>query len=263
MVQVVLLWKNELCPPQPLFHRKPVSIEYYDTAIIRDVNYALRLDNDFWQIDVKVFLEVPYNVGATIEGYLTTDIQGILDEPIWTHVLVTNLKDEEFQQVITLNVPKSRVSLWWPNGYGHQILFPLTVRWRSENRDISTNNIVNAADSISIKTVNIGFRTIEIIESPLDSGKSFYFKINGVPIFMKGTNWIPSHILPEKSFDKDRVNHLLMSAQNAHMNMIRVWGGGIYETDHFYDMADKLGILIWQDMMFACAMYPVFDDFLE
>lgn len=117
--------------------------------------------------------------------------------------------------------------------------------------------------SMSNKTVRIGFRTIEIVEEPMDPGKSFYFKVNGIPIFMKGTNWIPSHILPEKNFDAERVEYLLTAVKDTHMNMIRVWGGGIYETDFFYNLADELGILIWQDMMFACAMYPVFDDFLE
>lgn len=82
-------------------------------------------------------------------------------------------------------------------------------------------------------------------------------------MFMKGTNWIPSHILPEKSFNQETVHQLLSSVQDAHMNMIRVWGGGIYETDYFYDLADEFGILIWQDMMFACAMYPAFESFLE
>lgn len=82
-------------------------------------------------------------------------------------------------------------------------------------------------------------------------------------MFMKGTNWIPSHILPEKSFDTVKMRRLLNAVTDAHMNMIRVWGGGIYESDQFYDIADELGILVWQDMMFACAMYPVFDEFKE
>lgn len=83
-----------------------------------------------------------------------------------------------------------------------------------------------------------------------------------MPIFMKGTNWIPSHILPEKSFDQEKVTHLLRSLADANMNMIRVWGGGLYESDMFYELADREGILIWHDMMFACAMYPADDQFL-
>lgn len=82
-------------------------------------------------------------------------------------------------------------------------------------------------------------------------------------MFMKGTNWIPSQILPEKTFDEVKVRRLLNAVKDSHMNMIRIWGGGIYESDEFYDIADELGILIWQDMMFACAMYPVFDEFKE
>lgn len=80
---------------------------------------------------------------------------------------------------------------------------------------------------------------------------------------MKGSNWIPSHILPERANDAATVNGLLQSAADAHMNMLRVWGGGLYESDEFYARADQLGILIWQDMMFACAMYPDDESFLR
>jgi beta-mannosidase len=97
----------------------------------------------------------------------------------------------------------------------------------------------------------------------MDNGLSFYFKVNNIPIFMKGTNWIPAHILPEKSANEMRVKSLLQAARDAKMNMIRVWGGGVYESDYFYDLADKYGIFIWQDMMFACAMYPASDNFLH
>lgn len=80
---------------------------------------------------------------------------------------------------------------------------------------------------------------------------------------MKGTNWIPLHILPEKSANKTQIEYYFKAMKMAHMNMIRVWGGGLYESDDFYNLADEYGILIWQDMMFACAMYPVFDEFLR
>lgn len=88
------------------------------------------------------------------------------------------------------------------------------------------------------------------------NGHTFFFRINGQPVFMKGSNWIPSHILPERANDAATIDGLLRSAADAHMNMLRVWGGGLYESDEFYARADELGILIWQDMMFACAMYP-------
>lgn len=79
---------------------------------------------------------------------------------------------------------------------------------------------------------------------------------------MKGSNWIPADVLPERGGDMRRIKHLLTAAKDTHMNMLRVWGGGVYESDYFYDLADEYGILIWQDLMFGCAMYPVFEDFL-
>ena len=80
---------------------------------------------------------------------------------------------------------------------------------------------------------------------------------------MKGSNWIPSNILPEKSFDEENVHYLMNAMKEAHLNMVRVWGGGVYESDYFYKLADSMGILIWQDMMFACAMYPTYPEFIE
>lgn len=87
--------------------------------------------------------------------------------------------------------------------------------------------------------------------------------MNNVIIFAKGSNWIPANILPEKGYNKKNIHYLLQSVKKANMNMLRVWGGGVYESDYFYEIADKLGILIWQDFMFACALYPVDKNFIE
>ena len=86
-------------------------------------------------------------------------------------------------------------------------------------------------------------------------GKSFTFIINGVPVFAKGANWIPADSFPTR-ISKEKYRWLLKSAVDANMNMLRVWGGGIYETDEFYDMCDEMGILVWQEFMFACSMFP-------
>lgn len=95
------------------------------------------------------------------------------------------------------------------------------------------------------------------------AGLTFYVRVNGVPVFAKGSNWVPAHVLPERGADPDVVGHLLHSVKEANMNMVRVWGGGVYESDLFYQLADELGIMVWQDMMFACAMYPVGEAFLR
>lgn len=96
-----------------------------------------------------------------------------------------------------------------------------------------------------------------------ESGLTFYFKVNHIPIFMKGSNEIPIDILPEKGQNKTLIQKLLQTAHDSHMNMIRVWGGGVYESDYFYEVADELGILIWQDFMFACSLYPSTEEFLR
>ena len=90
----------------------------------------------------------------------------------------------------------------------------------------------------------MAFRTLELVQEPLSRGLSFYFRVNGRPIFMKGSNWIPASVTPR--YDETYYLQLLHSAREAHMNMLRGWGGGIYEYDQFYSTADQLGILIWQ-----------------
>lgn len=108
--------------------------------------------------------------------------------------------------------------------------------------------------SLKIK-LRIGFRSLELVEddmstalesSKLGSGLTFYFKVNGYPLFMKGTNWILSHILPEHAEYKRTIDDILESVKEAHMGMMRVWGGGIYEPDYFYEKCDELRILISQ-----------------
>lgn len=175
----------------------------------------------------------------------------------------------EFKAELTMTVNKTNVKLWWPNGYGTQSLYALQVKW--EDTRINEVASKNRAYLQAGRTVYIGFRTIELVQEKMLSiveeqvvhGLSFYFKVNDVPIFMKGSNWIPSHILPEKSYEPAKVKELLQAARDANMNMLRVWGGGLYESNYFYSLADEYGILIWQDMMFACAMYPSGSDFLD
>jgi beta-mannosidase len=105
------------------------------------------------------------------------------------------------------------------------------------------------------KKLSIGLRTIELVQEKDTFGKSFYFKLNGKPVFIKGANYVPNDsFLPNAS--KTSPLELVLNAKAAHMNMLRVWGGGVYAEDAFYEACDANGILVWQDFMFACAMYP-------
>lgn len=104
---------------------------------------------------------------------------------------------------------------------------------------------------------------MKLVQDPVDEGLTFYFRVNGLAIFAKGSNYIPGSIFPELSTKLETIIPLLTSVKEANMNMLRVWGGGMYESDLFYELADKFGILIWQDFMFACSMYPSAEWFLR
>ncbi len=151
-----------------------------------------------------------------------------------------------------LNIPFEidKPELWWTNGLGKQKLYKIYA-------ELNTNN-----QTISRSETNIGLRTIELVRENDSIGKSFYFKLNNRPVFMKGANYIPQDIFLSRVKPSD-YEHLIKSASEANFNMLRVWGGGIYEKDIFYDLCDKYGILVWQDFMFACAMYPGNSEFLE
>ena len=135
--------------------------------------------------------------------------------------------------------------LWWPNGFGAQPLYPFTV----------------TADGQAIER-KIGLRTVEIVREKEGKGETFGFRVNGVDVFAKGVNWIPCEAHPSRRTD-DRYAHLLQSVADANINLVRVWGGGLYEHDFFYDECDRLGLLVWQDMMFACGMYPDWREFQD
>lgn len=144
-------------------------------------------------------------------------------------------------------LPVKNPERWWPNGMGGQPLYDLRV---------------SLADGQS-RHKRIGLRTLELVREPDAHGESFRFRVNGRDIFMKGGNWIPCDVFPSR-IQPETYRHLLDSCSRSGMNMIRVWGGGIYESDLFYDLCDEHGLLIWQDFMFACACFPGFDpDFTE
>lgn len=145
----------------------------------------------------------------------------------------------EFRLDYTIKEPQ----LWWSNGLGNPYLYKFTTAVSLEN---------HISDSISC---NIGIRSLKVIADKDKYGRSLYFELNGKPVFMKGANYIPGdNFLPR--ITPEKYEKAILDAKNANMNMLRVWGGGIYEDDLFYDFCDKHGILVWQDFMFACALYP-------
>jgi beta-mannosidase len=121
-----------------------------------------------------------------------------------------------------------------------------------------SSNVIATEDFVR----TIGFRHVELVQDDLPDGKTFYFRINGIPVFAKGSNFIPADAFNSRA-TPDYLRRLLQSAKDSNQNMIRVWGGGVYQSDEFYDICDELGIMVWQDFMFAVALYPRDTDFLE
>ncbi|HJV69902.1 glycoside hydrolase family 2 protein [Ideonella sp.] len=150
----------------------------------------------------------------------------------------------------SLAVPEAR--LWWPRGMGGQPLYTLVTRV-----------VDGAGQPLAEDRRRIGLRTLRLVQEPVkgEGGRSFYFEVNGQGFFAGGANWIPDDSLLER-ITPARYRERVAQAAAANMTMLRIWGGGIYEHDAFYDACDELGLLVWQDFMFACGMYPAHAPFL-
>ena len=143
---------------------------------------------------------------------------------------------------IELPVQVERPQRWFPAGYGAQPLYRYEVEAGDAKRSART-----------------GLRKVELRRDPDDKGRSFYFAVNGIPVFAKGANSIPFDMFQPR-VTRAKLRRVLESARDANMNMVRSWGGGYYESDDFFDLADELGLLVWQDFMFGGGMQPAWDD---
>jgi beta-mannosidase len=156
--------------------------------------------------------------------------------------------DSAHDDCVRLMMQIDRPVLWWPRGLGVPRLHGLQVSVNHGNRTIDQRNLA------------IGVRQSRLLTSPDEHGSAFTIEINGRPIFCKGANWIPESLFPEDQ-SPQRIRERVQQAADANFNMLRVWGGGTYEQEAFYDACDDLGIMVWQDFMFACATYPEDDPF--
>ncbi len=161
-----------------------------------------------------------------------------------SHCTLTTYADLSDGTTVTNKTEIDNPPLWWPNGAGERKFYTYTI-------DVNGEKI----------TRRIGLRKLEVLNEKDETGLSLVFRVNNRRIFAKGANWIPCDAL-ERRQTPEKYRGLLESAAAANMNMIRVWGGGQYEKDCFYDICDELGLLVWHDMMCACATYPADENFL-
>jgi len=221
---------------------KPVELVTWDNARIDD----LQIKQDGLTKE-SADLSAVTEIVAAAAGTATIEIENMTDKKI---VGTKQVKVFPGINKVDVGFTIANPRLWYPVGYGDQALYNFKANLKVGGR------------TIDAKTRRTGLRTLELLQKPDEHGISFEFIVNGTPIFGHGANWIPADSFPTR-ITKEKYQKLLTSLRDANMNMVRVWGGGIYEDDHFYDLADELGILVWQDFMFACSMYPGDKAFLD
>lgn len=156
---------------------------------------------------------------------------------------------EQGINLISVDFEINNPRLWWTNGLGEPNMYDIVTTLEIGTQVVSENH-------------RIGIRKLEFVREKDNDGTSFLFKLNGVPVFMKGVNYIPNDMFLPRVSDENYRN-AIHTAKISNMNMIRIWGGGIYENDIFYDLCDEAGILVWQDFMFSCSMFPGDKEFLD
>lgn len=232
-------WGPQL-PPIGIW--KDIRLEAYATARLADVHLRQRHGNGAVAVEVMAQVEMlEAAAGPLMVAVTVTAPDGRV------MAAATPVADDRAHLVIPIENPQ----LWWPNGYGPQPLYQTRVELR------------RADVVLDRREYRLGLRTIELRQEPDAWGRSFTFVVNGVPIFAKGANWIPADSFPTR-LTEARLESLIRAAAQTHQNMLRVWGGGFYEDDRFYDLCDRYGILVWQDFIFSCSTYPLDDpEFLE
>ena len=195
--------------------------------------------------DKKAEVEVDFSLKGNVELIRIVKIRLQHGAVAIEKELVVDRPEKICSGMIVLNP-----SPWYPNGEGEQPLYKLRIELYQDNGKL-----------ICLEERKVGIRKLELRLE--EGGKpAFKFVINGKPVFARGFNWIPADsFLPR--IEPDKYKTLLEMVKEANANMVRVWGGGVYEPDYFYELCDELGLMVWQDFMFACGAYPEYDQFLE
>lgn len=225
---------------------RPVELVGWNTAHIENVHITQQsLNEDIAQLHAKIKINSISH---------DNKINIILADSLGTIYASEKLDLDLGDTVIDLDFEIQNPRLWWPNGTGEANLYSvITVLANRDNQ----NKLDQRVD-------NIGLRTVRLVQQKdsVGEGQSFYFEVNGEPVFAKGANSIPHDVFlprltPEKYAD------FIAQCKESNYNMLRVWGGGIYESDAFYDLCDRNGIMVWQDFIFGCSFYPWDKEFLE
>ena len=217
---------------------RSVELFAYDIACVRNLwAHLTGLSEDGSSAEVRVEAELNAVKEADVR------VRFILQHGEQQFIACVPASLRPGENTVYADITVTNPRLWFPNGVGEQPLYDLRCCVEADERTTDE------------KAVKVGLRKVELVQEPDEEGKSFVIRVNGVPVFCKGANWIPADNFPPR-VTKERYRDLLRKAAEANMNMLRVWGGGIYEDEAFYEACDELGIMVWQDFMFSCAEYP-------
>ncbi|MET3036943.1 glycoside hydrolase family 2 protein [Chryseobacterium sp. NRRL B-14859] len=214
---------------------KDVKLEFWNNAVLENTKIEQKS-----LTDKKADLRIHTSIVADQDGKYTLTIN---DKP-------NEIKLKKGRNKIEIPFVIENPKRWQPNGWGDPYLYDIKISLQQKSKVLSD------------EALKIGLRTIELVQEKDKKGKSFYFKVNGNPLYIKGTNWIPADSFSPR-ITKEKYQKLIKDSKEANMNMIRIWGGGIYEDEEFYKACDENGILVWQDFMFAGSFYPADEDFLN
>ncbi len=211
---------------------RPVSLHIWSTARLNTVRPVVTVDGTTGIVDVHV--EVAH-AGTATDLVLSAAVAG----------QTATVALPAGQTTAVLHLQADDVRLWWPRGQGEQPLYDL---------DVTVHAAAQPDRTLDDRQTRIGFRTVTVDTTPDEHGTRFTFVINGRPVFVKGANWIPDDVFPHR-VTRTRYAQRIAQAAEAGINLLRVWGGGIFESDDFYAECDERGIMTWQDFLFACATY--------
>ena len=223
---------------------RPVFLRAWDEVCLRDAYYEQR-SVDAHKADIMNHVELT----ASEEDIGMVTVRTIDAGSGHTLAQVTtklNKGENRMELPILIRSPR----LWWTNGLGTPHLYTFTTE------------VIRDGKVVDSRSDRIGLRSLRIVRDEDPDGRTFYVELNGHPLFAKGANYIPQDIFLPRVTEED-YRRTIQDAVDVNMNMLRVWGGGIYENDLFYDLCDSTGILVWQDFMFACSMYPAEGSLLE
>lgn len=227
-IKTIGIWRN-------------ISLTHYDTARLKDVFLETESISD-----TLAEIIAKFEIETWTEEEITLKITNKNTSETFSSKFKTNSNQSEYQIPFYIKNPK----LWWTHNLGEPFLYDIQVE------------LIHNGTILETHSKKLGIRSIELITEKDSIGESFYFKLNGKPVYMKGANYVPQQQFQLK-VDTEKYEKLIADVAEANMNMLRVWGGGIYEDEYFYQLCDEKGVLVWQDFMFACAMYPGDVAFLE